>query len=133
MRSWASSTPSRVIDDLQEFTVYDETIDDALAAVSLLGKMNDLDRNRICVLGHSLGRMLIPRIASQAPDLAGLIVLAGPSRPMEDLYLEQMTYIVELDGEVSDQEQEALDQIQQQVACVKDPRLSADTPPWGFP
>jgi dienelactone hydrolase len=125
--------PDRVKANLQEFTVYDETIDDALAALSLLGKMKDVDADRIYVLGHSLGGMLIPRIASQAPDLAGLIVMAGPSRPLEDLYLEQMTYIVQLDGEVSAQEQETLDQIEQQVARVRDPQLSMDTPPSDLP
>ena len=125
--------PDRVLANLQEFTVYDETIDDALAAISLLAKMKDVDKNRIYVLGHSLGGMLNPRIASQAPDLAGLIMMAGPSRPLEDLYLEQMTYIVELDGEVSEQEQEALTQIEQQVARVKDPQLSVDTPSSDLP
>jgi hypothetical protein len=72
--------------------------------------------------------MLIPYIASQTPNLAGLIVLAGPSRPLEDLYLEQMTYIVGLDGDVSGQEQEALARIEQQAARVKNPQLSVDTP-----
>jgi dienelactone hydrolase len=125
--------PERVIANQQEFTVYDETIDDALAAISLLSKMKDVDGERIYALGHSLGGMLLPRIASQAPHLAGLITLAGPSRPLEDLYLEQMTYIVQLDGEVSDQEQETLAQIEQQVARVKDSQLSIDTPPSELP
>lgn len=125
--------PDQVMANLQEFTVYDETIEDAVAAISLLAKMKDVDQDRIFVLGHSLGGMLAPRIASQALNLAGLIVMAGPSRPLEDVYLEQMTYIVELDGEVSDQEQEALVQIEQQVARVQDPGLSADTPPSELP
>jgi fermentation-respiration switch protein FrsA (DUF1100 family) len=65
--------------------------------------------------------------------LAGLIVMAGPSRPLEDLYLEPMTYIIELDGEVSEQQQETLSQIEQQVARVKDPQLSVDTPSSDLP
>lgn len=125
--------PERVLANPQEFTVYDETIDDALAAVSLLSRMKDVDEERIYVLGHSLGGMLIPRIASQAPNLAGLIVMAGPSRPLEDLYLEQMTYIIDLDGERSEQEDGALAQIEQQIARVKDPELSADTPASDLP
>lgn len=125
--------PEQVLAGQKEFTVYEETIDDVVAAISLLSQMKDVDEDRIYVLGHSLGGMLLPRIAEQAPELAGLIVLAGPSRPLEDLYLEQMTYIVELDGERSEQEEAALARIEQQVARVKDPQLSTDTPPTDLP
>jgi dienelactone hydrolase len=51
-------------------TVKQETIDDALAAVALLRKTERIDPNRIFVLGHSLGGMLIPRIGARDPDVA---------------------------------------------------------------
>jgi len=77
-----------------EFTVKEETIDDALAAVSLLRERQETDPGRIVLLGHSLGGMLAPRIAQASPDIAGLIVMAGPARSLEDLVLEQARYIV---------------------------------------
>jgi fermentation-respiration switch protein FrsA (DUF1100 family) len=72
------------------FTVREETIDDARAAVALLARTNGIDGKRIFVLGHSLGGMLAPRIADHDPAVAGLVILAGGARPLEDIVVEQM-------------------------------------------
>jgi fermentation-respiration switch protein FrsA (DUF1100 family) len=71
------------------------------------------------VAGHSLGGYLAPRIAQVAPNLAGLIVMAGPTRPLEDLMLEQTRYILESDGSLSAEEQAQVNELQQQVEAVK--------------
>lgn len=123
----------QVLNRPQEFTLDDETVEDALAAVSLLSKMKDVDPDRIFVLGHSLGGTALPRIGAAATDLAGLIVMAGATRPLEDLYQEQVLYVFMLDGEMSEEEQTTLDEIEQQVARVKDPALSAATPASDLP
>jgi fermentation-respiration switch protein FrsA (DUF1100 family) len=109
-------------------TVEQETIEDALSAVQLLRQTPNIDPQRVFVLGHSLGAMLAPRIASQDSGLAGLILLAGPTRPLEDLILDQSTYLASLDGTVSPLEESQLETIRQQVARVKDPTLSSETP-----
>jgi len=83
---------------IQNLTVEDETIDDAIAAVSVLNATPGVDHSRIYVLGHSLGGMLAPRIAAQDPRIAGIIILAGPTRHLEDLILEQTRYLVNLSG-----------------------------------
>jgi fermentation-respiration switch protein FrsA (DUF1100 family) len=116
-----------------EITVQEETVDDALAAVELLRGLETIARDRIFVLGHSLGGMLLPRIAAGDAPIAGLIALAAPSRPLEELFLEQVTYVFDADGQRSDQEQAALDEIEAQVARVQDPDLSPDTPPSELP
>lgn len=109
-------------------TIKEETIDDALAAVSLLRKTDKIDPNRIFVLGHSLGGFAIPRIGKLDPKISGFIVMAGSARPAEDSILEQFTYILSLDGTLTDQEKQKLDKLTKQVANVKDPNLSAATP-----
>ncbi len=120
-----------------ELTVEEETVEDALAAVAWLREAEGVDPGRVFLLGHSLGGMLAPRIASQAPDLAGLIVLAGISRPLEEVILQQTTYLYELDGNLSDAEAQELAELAQQVARVQDPELSLSTPasdlPLGIP
>jgi dienelactone hydrolase len=100
-------------------TVQEETVDDALAAVALLRGTPGIDAKRIFVLGHSLGGMLIPRIGQRDPGIAGLIVLAGATRPLEDLILEQISYISSLDGTISAEEKKQLDEVGAQVANVK--------------
>jgi poly(3-hydroxybutyrate) depolymerase len=75
-----------------EITLDDEVNDDAVAAVKLLRKNPRVDPDLVFVLGHSLGGNMAPRIAAQDGKLAGLVILAGNVRPMEDLMVEQLQY-----------------------------------------
>lgn len=106
-------------------TVKEETVDDAAAAATLLLGTRSIDPGRVFVLGHSLGGMLAPRVAQAAPRIAGLIVLAGTTRPLEDVIVGQLAYIFSADGPPSDDEQRQLEQIRKEAARVKDPNLSA--------
>ncbi len=100
-------------------TVKEETVDDAVAAAGLLARRPEIDPERIYVLGHSLGGMLIPRIATRLPEGAGFIILAGPTRPLEDITLEQFRYIFALDGKISPEEADKLKEVERDVAAVK--------------
>ena len=106
----------------------EETIDDALAAVLLLRESPQVDSRSLFMLGHSLGGYLLPRIAAQETDLAGLIVLAGSTRPLEDIILDQVNYIFSTQGEILPEQQRQLEELKQRVARVKAPDLALDTP-----
>ncbi len=101
------------------FTVRQETVDDAVAAAALLRGTEGIDPGRVYVLGHSLGAMLVPRIGEQDPKIAGFIVMAGAARPLEDIILEQVTYVAGLDGTVSREEMKQIEELRQEVAKVK--------------
>jgi dienelactone hydrolase len=98
-------------------TVKEEAIADALEAVRLLKGSTGINPKRIFVLGHSLGGMLIPRIALAAQDLdiAGYIVMAGLTQPLPETYLRQMTYLTGIDGETSADDKKQLDEIKKDV------------------
>lgn len=115
------------------FTVKEETVDDALAAAALLRKTEKIDPKRVFVLGHSLGGLLGPRIAEADPKLAGLVVLAGSARPITDSILDQMTYLTALDGLVSPEEQQQIDQVKAELAKIGDKKLAMDTMVMGAP
>jgi len=100
-------------------TVKDETIDDALEAVALLRRRTEIDPSRIYVLGHSLGGMLVPRIGMRDQRIAGFIILAGATRPLEDVIVEQLTYLFGLDGVVDEQEQKRLEEAKKQRERIK--------------
>ncbi|MEE8062479.1 MAG: alpha/beta fold hydrolase [Gemmatimonadales bacterium] len=100
------------------FTVKQETVDDALSAVELLRRTEEIDPSRLVVVGHSLGGMLAPRIGRRDPHLAGLVVLAGLARQLEDVILEQIHYLAGLDSTISESERARLEQIEQEVALV---------------
>lgn len=102
----------------KEGTYDDETVDDALAAIEWVKKNPSLDAKRIYVVGHSLGGMLAPRIAQRAKVLRGIVLLSGNARPLEDLILEQVTYISSL-TDSSEVAKMQIELIRSQVANVK--------------
>ena len=75
------------------FTVKEETIDDAVAAIALARTTPGVDKKQIYLLGHSLGGTLAPRIAALAPDLNGVIIAEATSRKFTDLLVEQNKYM----------------------------------------
>ncbi len=104
--------------EIQDFTVYHETVADAVAAVAFLQQQQELDPRRVFVLGHSLGGTVAPRIGREARGVAGLIIMAGAVRPLDQIIVEQTHYLSELDGTVSDDERIRVEQIEQQAALV---------------
>ena len=76
-------------------TVKEEVLDDALLAIEFLRDNDAVDKSRIVVLGHSLGGFLAPRIAAAAQGkVAGVVVLAGPTRSLPDIVEDQAAYLV---------------------------------------
>ncbi len=80
------------------FTVQHESVDDALAGLALLRKTDGIDHSKTFIIGHSLGAMVAPLIAEQDTQLSGMVLLAGNSRPLEDVIIEQCDYLIELAG-----------------------------------
>jgi hypothetical protein len=72
----------------KNFTVYDETIEDALSALTLLRQQPEVDPRRTFAIGHSLGAMLAPRIGTMDSKLAGIVIMAGATRVR---LIDQMT------------------------------------------
>lgn len=103
-------------------TVKEEVIDDALEAVALLRDRPEIDAQQIFVLGHSLGGYLAPRLGAADPEIRGLIILAGSARPLEDLILDQMTYVLSLSMPDPVVRQQQLAVLKKQVELVKDPK-----------
>ncbi len=83
------------------FTVKEEVLDDALAAIEIAKSTPGINKSQIFLLGHSLGGMLAPRIATLAPDLAGLILAAAPARKLSDLIAEQNKYLYVTSGDTT--------------------------------
>lgn len=102
-----------------KITLKDETIDDAVNAVELLRRTEGIDPHRIFVLGHSHGGLAAPRIAEQEPEVAGLVIMAGPTRPMELVVLDQVRYLASLEGTNSPEVQDKLAEMEKQMAKVR--------------
>lgn len=81
-----------------DLTVREETTEDALLAVALLRGHARIDPTRVFVIGHSLGGTLAPRIAAEDRSLAGLVIMAGATRPLLEAAREQVVYLSTLPG-----------------------------------
>ncbi len=117
------------VSSIQPFTVKDETLDDAAAAVRWLQASPLIDQNRVFVLGHSLGGMLAPRLAEAATGLRGVIILAGAVRSLEQSIIDQTRYLADLDGTITAEEGQHLADVEQLAARAK--TLKPGDPPLG--
>jgi dienelactone hydrolase len=97
-------------------TVREETMDDAIAAVALLATRPEIDAGRIVIAGHSLGGMLAPRIAAGRRDIAGLIVMAGATRSLPLIMVEQLQYMATLDGPADEATKQRIEEIRGEAA-----------------
>lgn len=90
-------------------TVYEETVEDALHAVRLAKDEETVNSGRIFIAGHSMGGYLIPRIdaADTGNMVAGYISLAGAARPMQEMVLEQIDYLLSLNPGASETDKAA--------------------------
>ena len=116
----------------ETFTLNDEYVPDAVAALQLLRDHPRVDQARVFLAGHSQGGTVAPRVAARAP-VAGLVILAGGAQPLQEAMLRQFRYLASLGpGQAVD-----LDAVTRQAAAVDDPGLSEATPasdlPFGVP
>ncbi len=98
---------------LPDLTVEQETIEDARAAAGV-------DAKRIVIAGHSLGGQLAPRIASGQDGIAAIAILAGSTRPVADMMIEQVKYIASLDGRQAPEESAELKALERAAARVRE-------------
>ncbi|WP_152399260.1 alpha/beta fold hydrolase [Paenibacillus cellulositrophicus] len=123
-----------------KLTVKEETVDDALSAVKLLTQTPGVDPARIYVAGHSQGGYAMPLIvdadANAGRNIAGTILLSGPSSSFIDVAVEQQAELVsrvkQLGQDSAPYEQQAV--VWTQAAkLLDDPQYSVSHLPESFP
>jgi dienelactone hydrolase len=106
-------------------TQKEEVLDAAHDAIELLRHADRIDSSRIFLLGHSQGGGLAPRIAKENPSLAGIIVLAGNTRALQDALLDQFLYFASLHPENTELAAK-IDAVRKFKQVVEDPALRPD-------
>lgn len=97
-------------------TIYEEYMDDVKWAIDWAVKNVSDD---VYVLGHSQGAMSAPKIAADSPQVDGIIMLAGTTRGLEDVILDQNISSIE-DMDITDTEKKAyLKNVKDEVEKVK--------------
>lgn len=76
------------VDGRMDFDV--ETCEDALSAIKKARSFSQVSADSVFVVGHSLGAMLAPRIAEKDKNLCGIVMLASPSRTLQEVLRSQL-------------------------------------------
>lgn len=109
------------------FTAAEEYVPHATAAVRLLHRHPNVDADRVFVLGHSMGGKLAPRVAAAEPAVAGLILLAADTQPMQWNAVRVARYLASLNpGKPS--ADAVIQELARQAALVDSADLTASTP-----
>ncbi|MGZ0119550.1 alpha/beta hydrolase [Stenotrophomonas rhizophila] len=117
-----------------DFSIDDETTDDAVAALAALSADRRIDRSRLFVLGHSQGAMLTPRIAQRSHDVRGAILWAAPARSLLQIIPEQTRRLLQIEGQLGPKEEEQLAMLDTQIAAaLSDQEIEASKLPLGVP
>jgi dienelactone hydrolase len=103
------------------FTVKEEVLDDAVAAVNLAKTIPDADLSNVYLFGHSLGGMLAPRLANLATGLKGIVLAAAPARKLTDIIVDQNNYLF---GLANDTTQKGKEMFQNVLLEVEQTRIS---------
>ena len=114
--------PESAVDPMK-MTVDDETTNDARAAVTLLASQQGIDPHHIYVLGYSFGGYVAPRIAAGDTQVAGLVLLAANSRPVEQMAIERVRYLLGVQQVPADQAQKTIEGVEAQVKNIDRPDL----------
>lgn len=101
------------------FTVKEEVTDDALAAIALAKTIKGVDSKNIYLMGHSLGGMLAPQLATLSSDLSGIIIAAGPARKLTDIIIDQNKYFFDLAKDTTEASKARLDEVIAEVSKSK--------------
>jgi hypothetical protein len=106
------------------FTMVEEYLPNALAAVRLLQQQPTVDPARVFLAGHSGGGKAAVRAAASDPSIAGVVMLAADTVPLPRAAVRVFNHIARLDPAVST----AATLSGEAIARTEDPALSLDTP-----
>ncbi|GAA1589613.1 alpha/beta hydrolase family protein [Kribbella karoonensis] len=111
------------------YTMTSEYVPHGIAAVRLLAEHVD----RVFLVGHSMGGKIAPKIATEEPLVAGVVIMAGDTQPMQHAAVRVMRYLASSSPEAVPPETIAVFERQALAADT----VTANTPssdlPFGMP
>lgn len=93
--------------------------EDVRAAIKYLKARNEVDKNKIGLIGHSEGAMIASIVASESDDVAFIILMAGPGLPGDSILYLQTELIYKAEGQSEEQIHEILDELREVYSILK--------------
>lgn len=99
------------------------------SAIDFLKTRNDIDTNRIILIGHSEGSTLIPFVARKRNDIKALISIAGARTPFDSILANQIVNITQSCRGDLGQAQNQANQILAYFNLIRSGNWNGSTPP----
>ena len=96
-----------------------DLVGDARAALRALRDRPEIDPSRVILVGHSEGAYLAPQIAAEDDALAGIALLAGAARPLDEITRWQVETALRMSGADDEQVEASLEQQDEYTAFVE--------------
>jgi fermentation-respiration switch protein FrsA (DUF1100 family) len=111
-----------------QFDLYDETINDAIAALHHIKADTSLYFGKYIILGHSLGAYAMPLIAdSLQGEINGAILFSANARKLEDLIAYQMEYLTNYDAVITKEEKKVIAENTARAEDIRSLNYTAET------
>ena len=114
----------------KDLTLEDEYIEDAVNAVRLLAEREEIDPERIFVLGHSLGGNAVQAVARALKEASvrarGYILMAASPRPLDELMREQTEFLYSLLPEITEEQRTEKDALFAELDRLAEPDSLAE-------
>ena len=100
---------------------------DAAAGVAFLRSRVEVDRQKIGLIGHSEGAIEAAMVAARDPDIAFIILMAGPGVPGDKILVEQSRLIAQVRGASPEAAQKVAEKEREVLAVLKSGKDDAAT------
>jgi len=96
-----------------------DLISDVKAGINYLRARPDVDKARICLIGHSEGAIIAPKIASEDTLIKAVVLMAGTAKPLDQVILEQQEYVLKKLNTPEEMKEQAIDEQKDFFAWVR--------------
>ncbi|KAF2226483.1 Alpha/Beta hydrolase protein [Elsinoe ampelina] len=115
------------------FTLTEEYVPHALAAVRHAGRHPHVNDETIVLVGHSLGAYITAKLASMDDSIRKCVLLACPIRPIYHSAIKQFEYFAAMDDPSGQQVQPQIEELRKQAELADSPHLTGTTSPKDLP
>ena len=96
-----------------------DLISDVKAGISYLKARPDVDKARICLIGHSEGGIIAPKIALEDTAIKAIVLMAGTAKPLDQVILEQQEYVLKKQNVTEEMRERMIDEQKDFFAWVR--------------
>ncbi|MBI4881144.1 MAG: alpha/beta fold hydrolase [Planctomycetes bacterium] len=97
---------------------YDDLVADALACVDFLFEQDDVDPDRVALIGHSEGGITAPLLAATRPRIAAIVLMASTGRSLVDVIVDQNALALDAAGVAGEERAEMLAEVRRNLERV---------------